>query len=292
MMSLMEQVESGRLVCPLTHGRLDLVDESLVTADGQHCYPLRGGVPFLLPEMAGATSSPGLPPAATEAPRWPGAFRSLLLRLSELGGDFRTAASRKAFSAVMDGCHRGGLLISVGGGPTRAHPRLVNLNIAPLSNVEIVADAHRLPYGEGGVDGIHCEAVLEHLREPEQAVREMFRVLIPGGRVYAATPFLQAFHGYPSHYQNFTTVGHASLFERAGFVVEEVGVCVGPMFAICDLLTQVVRHLLPGGRLGAGLARLAQILLLPVRSLDHFVNTSNTAHILASTTFVLARKPE
>jgi ubiquinone/menaquinone biosynthesis C-methylase UbiE len=76
------------------------------------------------------------------------------------------------------------------------------------------------------VAGLHCEAVLEHLEFPDVAVGEMFRVLRPGGLVFAATPFLQSYHGYPDHFQNFTLHGHQRLFERAGFSILQSGTCV------------------------------------------------------------------
>jgi SAM-dependent methyltransferase len=184
------------------------------------------------------------------------------------------------------------VVLSVGGGPIRVNPHVLNLNIAPFSGVDVVGDAHFLPFRDDCVDGIHCEAVLEHLARPQQAVREMFRVLKPGALAYAATPFLQPFHGYPSHFQNFTLVGHRLLFEETGFVVDAAGACVGPMFALCDLWCFQLRRIFPGGNLGRVLARLGWLLLLPLRSLDRFILRSERAAELCSSTFVLARKPD
>jgi ubiquinone/menaquinone biosynthesis C-methylase UbiE len=44
------------------------------------------------------------------------------------------------------------------------------------------ADAHRLPFADGAFDGCRVERVLQHLADPQQAVREMARVTRPGGR--------------------------------------------------------------------------------------------------------------
>ncbi|WP_017615450.1 methyltransferase domain-containing protein [Nocardiopsis salina] len=50
--------------------------------------------------------------------------------------------------------------------------------------VEFVdGDTRTLPYGEGHFDVIRCERVLQHIANPEEAVREMVRVLRPGGRI-------------------------------------------------------------------------------------------------------------
>jgi SAM-dependent methyltransferase len=133
--------------------------------------------------------------------------------------------------------------------------------------------------------------VLEHLEHPDRAVAEMLRVLRPGGLAFAATPFLQSFHGYPSHYQNFTLEGHRRLFENAGFEVVDLGTCVGPTFAIIDLLSNYARSYLPGRWLSAGGAWSVALLGALFRPLDRRLSRHPNAHRLASTTYVLARKP-
>jgi SAM-dependent methyltransferase len=210
--------------------------------------------------------------------------------LAKLSGDHRSAASGVALWRVMETSGKSLACISIGGGPTRAHPRLKNLNLELLPNVDIVADAHLLPFRGGSLSAIHCEAVLEHLEYPDVAVGEMWRVLEPGGQIFAATPFLQAFHGYPSHYQNFTLVGHRRLFERAGFEVLDAGVCVGPTVALTDLAFEYLRELGPGPVVRRFLAWGVRLLLFPLRLVDRRANRRPNAHTVASTTFVHGRK--
>ena len=50
------------------------------------------------------------------------------------------------------------------------------------------ADAHRLPFPDAAFDGVHSERVLLHLEDPDLALREMRRVVTPGGWVVAADP--------------------------------------------------------------------------------------------------------
>ncbi len=49
-------------------------------------------------------------------------------------------------------------------------------------------DAYHLPYSDASFDAAHCERVLMHLTDPVAALREMARVVRPGGRVVAVEP--------------------------------------------------------------------------------------------------------
>jgi SAM-dependent methyltransferase len=50
------------------------------------------------------------------------------------------------------------------------------------------ADATRLPFPAASFDAVHVERVLMHLEDPDAALREVCRVLKPGGRFVAAEP--------------------------------------------------------------------------------------------------------
>lgn len=207
---------------------------------------------------------------------------------SFLFNDRRAEACRRAFQEVFPEPGPDAVYLSVGGGPGRPSPHFTNLNIGPFPNVDIVADAHRLPYVDGAVDAIYCEAVLEHLYAPGRAVDEMLRVLKPGGKVFACTPFLQAYHGYPHHYQNYTVTGHQRLFTDHGFRVLEAGACVGPMYTWISLTQILLAEYAPAGR---WLARAWLLLSAPLRVLDGPILRRENAHVMASTTYLVAEKP-
>lgn len=213
--------------------------------------------------------------------------RSLASRV----GGIDPPRSRKAGAALNAVFESIGPSFSIGGGPLRAHPRFRNLNLAPFPNVDVVGDAHRLPFSADSIGALHCEAVLEHLERPERAVAEMFRVLRPGGYVFAATPFLQAFHGYPDHFQNFTLAGHTALFARSGFDLIDSGACVGPAFTLVDLASNWARENFPGRLLSRGAWLAIRVAGKAFVQLDRLLLRSEESHRLASTTFVLAQKP-
>jgi SAM-dependent methyltransferase len=53
-------------------------------------------------------------------------------------------------------------------------------------------DALHLPFADASFDAAHCERVLMHVEDPDEAVREMVRVVRPGGRVVAAEVYADA----------------------------------------------------------------------------------------------------
>lgn len=77
------------------------------------------------------------------------------------------------------------------------------LDKVPDFHPDIVGDIHELPLKDGSVDAIVCIAVLEHVEEPQKAVREMYRVLKPGGYCFIYVPFLFYYHPMNGYYKDF-----------------------------------------------------------------------------------------
>jgi SAM-dependent methyltransferase len=90
------------------------------------------------------------------------------------------------------------------------------------SNVDLFGTAYAIPAGDASFDCAMCTAVLEHLEEPEQAVRECFRVLKPGGVAVYSVPFIWHLHEEPRDFYRFTKYGLAHVFTKAGFEVVEI----------------------------------------------------------------------
>lgn len=286
------QIQRGQLVCPRTRQRLRIMGERLQNATGEWSYPLLEGVPFLIADqerVAVELAKQGGNMVAEYSGKRRFSIRKAWDRIANRVGDMRSPASQEAFHSIFAGLGKDALCISVGGGPQRAHPALVNVNLGIFPNVDVAGDAYELPYAKGVVDAVHCEAVLEHLEFPDRAVAEMYRVLRPGGQLFAATPFLQVFHGYPDHYQNFTLTGHVRLFERAGLSILSAGTCVGPSFALRDLTANFFRKIVP-----APVGKLASILwsitTLPFLYFDQLANQRPQSVEVASTTYVHAVK--
>lgn len=83
----------------------------------------------------------------------------------------------------------------------------INLDLFAQPGVDVAADAALLPFPDGLFQCIECDAVLEHVRRPGRVMREMIRVLAPGGHMHLVTPFCHPFHEYPSDYRRYTLEG-------------------------------------------------------------------------------------
>ena len=68
---------------------------------------------------------------------------------------------------------------------------------------DIVGDIHNMPFGDNELDGIICNAVLEHIENPFKAVSEMYRVLKLGGACFVYVPFLYYYHAQPGYYKDY-----------------------------------------------------------------------------------------
>ncbi len=97
--------------------------------------------------------------------------------------------------------------------------QLVGTDVYASEVVDIIADAHRLPFQDAAFDGVWIQAVLEHVLDPHQVVAEIHRILRPAGIVYAETPFMQQVHEGAYDFTRFSRSGHRWLFRH----FEEIG---------------------------------------------------------------------
>jgi SAM-dependent methyltransferase len=120
----------------------------------------------------------------------------------------------------------------------RAAPRrnVVHLEIYDYPSTDVLGIGQKLPFRDGVFDGALSLAVLEHVDDPFQCARELLRVVKPGGRIMAIVPFLQAEHGYPSHYFNCTRFGLQRLFSAARVVDHFLEISNQPIHTLNQIL--------------------------------------------------------
>lgn len=77
-----------------------------------------------------------------------------------------------------------------------------------------------LPFPDRSFALVYSYQVLEHVRKPELALREIARVLQPGGRFIGQTSQFEPYHSYSLW--NFTIYGFKRIMEDAGFRITEM----------------------------------------------------------------------
>jgi SAM-dependent methyltransferase len=130
------------------------------------------------------------------------------------------------------------------GGAGRAVDGYVNVDLAAVPGVDVVADAERLPFRAARFQRVECDAVLEHVRRPEAVMREIERVLLPGGYAHLVTPFCHPFHEYPKDYRRFTLDGLKEI--AGGLTVVAEGWRTGPTATLLVFVIEYAKLLLPG----------------------------------------------
>jgi SAM-dependent methyltransferase len=163
--------------------------------------------------------------------------------------------------------------------------RVVGFDIYSSPLTQFIADAHQIPVATDSVDAVLIQAVLEHVLDPGQVVREIHRVLRPGGLVYAETPFLQHVHAGPYDFVRYTNSGHRYLFRA--FEEIAAGPVAGPGTQLLWSVDHIVRGLLRSELAG----KLARGVFFWLRYLDRVVSTP-FAIDSASACYFLGRRAE
>lgn len=95
----------------------------------------------------------------------------------------------------------------------------IGCDLTPGKNVDVVVESpYSLPFSDGAFDLVVSGQTLEHSPQPWRLVREMGRVVRPGGCVITVNPSSGPSHMEPDCYR-FLPAGMAGLAEWAGLEI-------------------------------------------------------------------------
>jgi len=91
------------------------------------------------------------------------------------------------------------------------------LNIDPQTHPDFLGDAAKMPVKKNYFDVVICSQLLEHVLSPTQVLKEILRVLKPGGMLLMSVPFLYRIHPDPVDYARYTDFYWKTNLIKLGF---------------------------------------------------------------------------
>lgn len=210
--------------------------ESLRAPSGQ-TYPILHGKPVLVDFSDSVLTEDEVMATKAHSQITRKNYNGLTARIKRLVSPEKKATARNVSRLIADleTLGRPARLLVIGGGsvgqgmaPIYDHPgiEIYSFDIYDSPNVQFIADGHHLPLPDDHFDAVIIQAVLEHVLQPAQVAAEIWRVLRPGGLVYAETPFMQQVHEGPYDFTRFTESGHRYLFRNFDMIAS--GASGGP----------------------------------------------------------------
>ena len=164
--------------------------------------------------------------------------------------------------------------------------------------VDKVCPVEALDVEDESADVVICLSVLEHVDDPAQAVRELYRVVKPGGVVLVTTHGCFPWHPYPQDHWRWTQTGLPLLFRKdGGFSDVRLFATRGTMSGIFFLLAHYVQLWTSQGRGWRIKQRIRRPLTMLVNRVGEYVDAKTpslhdvTRHVTAIPEFfVVARR--
>jgi uncharacterized protein YbaR (Trm112 family)/SAM-dependent methyltransferase len=208
------------LACPNCKVHVTRHNQMLICSECRQQYPIVDGIPVLLPD--GSIPSTEYQQQLDVRPNYDPWLHRVVLQ------------SLPASAIILD-MGAGNLTLSL--------PNVIRMDVTLTPYVDVVGDAHALPFLPGTCDFIFSLAVIEHLRQPFIAAQQMYAALRPGGYVYGECNFVFAYHGYPHHYFNASQQGIEQIFAAFAKLRSGVAPYQMPSFAIRMLLQTYLTQL-------------------------------------------------
>jgi SAM-dependent methyltransferase len=187
-----------------------------------------------------------------------------------------------------------GRTLDVGGGSQftytglfRIEGAVESINISRSVGATWIADLNEpLSFADNEFDNVISLNTLEHVREDLALLREMVRVLRPGGSLILTVPFLYRMHGTPHDYHRHTEQWWSHVLGTLGFTSQDSAIEPLVWGPLSSALAQ-----LPWFRAGLFGGTLKKLVLLAEVPLEGYVRRKLKLTELALAYLISASKP-
>jgi ubiquinone/menaquinone biosynthesis C-methylase UbiE len=129
--------------------------------------------------------------------------------------------------------------------------------------ITYVCDLSVIPVEDNRYDLVFCSQTLEHMPDPLQVLKELHRVLKPGGELWLSAPLFFEEHEVPYDFYRYTQYGFRYLLETAGFLIKEIEWLEGYYGTLSYELRMAARVLpMHAEEYGGGITGLLAVLLV------------------------------
>ncbi|MCG8353709.1 MAG: class I SAM-dependent methyltransferase [Chloroflexales bacterium] len=258
------------LACPTCKVAIDRHDQTLTCRRCQRSYPIVNSVPVLFPDGS-------VPMVQHEA--------DLVVRRGYDPWIQRVVMQSLPANAVVLDLGSGNMAFSL--------PNVIRMDVTLTPYVDVVGDAHAMPFLPGALDFIFALAVIEHLRQPFLAAQEMYDALRMGGYVYGECNFVFPYHGYPHHYFNASQQGLLEVFALFHCLRASVAPYQMPSFAVRFILESYNSYLGASNdpALRPFLELLNNVLAQPLQQYDAYFSEELALRLAAGVFFFGVKSP-
>ena len=197
------------LACPNCKTHVIQNGDSLKCDQCELTFPIINGIPVMLPDGS-------VPDIQHEAD----------LQIQE---SYNPWVHRIILQSLLDNQ----IVVEIGAGNMALDdPCIIRMDVTLSPYVDLVTDAHYMPFLPESLDYIFSLAVFEHLRNPFLTAQSIHEVLKDGGYIYHECNFVFAYHGYPHHYFNASMQGMEQVFSDFTSLRKGVATYQMPSFAL------------------------------------------------------------
>lgn len=139
------------------------------------------------------------------------------------------------------------------------------------SHVDVFYDGERLPFEDASFDAVVSFEVFEHVFNLHDVLKEIARVVKPGGKLLISCPFAWDEHEKPYDYARYTSFGLPSLLSSGGFDVVLVEKTNTYVLAVAQMwVAYLAQHVMPRGKYLSRVFR--AVVIFPTVALAYALN--------------------